>query len=212
MKCMKNVSAFIVLTAALGMHLFLSCKKEYSCENCIGNNKPPIAHAGKDTTIILPVDSVTLDGSASTDDKKIVSYQWTKISGPDTFKIVQPTAARTTVNKLVKGVFEFELKVTDAEGLFSKDTVQVAVNVTTLTNHPPVACAGSDRTITLPTDTVTLDGSCSTDPDNNIVSYAWTKISGPSSFNIVNVNAVQTQVSNLREGTYQFELKVTDAG
>jgi hypothetical protein len=34
-------------------------------------------------------------------------------------------------------------------------------------------------------------------PDNNIVSYAWTKISGPSSFNIVNVNAVQTQVSNL---------------
>ena len=57
-----------------------------------------------------------------------------------------------------------------------------------------------------------LDGSASTDPDNNIVSYAWTKISGPSSFNIVNVNAVQTQVSNLTEGIYQFELKVTDAG
>ena len=191
---------------------YVSCKKEYSCENCIGNNKPPVAHAGKDTTIILPVDSVILDGRASTDDKKIVSYQWTKISGPDTFKIVQPTAARTTVNKLVKGVFEFELKVTDAEGLFSKDTVQVTVNVTTLTNHPPVACAGSDRTITLPTDTVTLDGSCSTDPDNNIISYPWTKISGPSSFNIANANAVQTQVTNLVQGVYQFELKVTDAG
>ncbi len=100
----------------------------------------------------MPVDSVILDGSASTDDKKIVSYQWTKISGPDTFKIVQPTAARTTVNKLVKGVFEFELKVTDAEGLFSKDTVQVTVNVTTLTNHPPVAYAGKDQIITLPTE------------------------------------------------------------
>ena len=75
---MKNVSAFIVLTAALGLLLFLSCKKEYSCENCIGNNKPPVAHAGKDTTIILPVDSVILDGRASTDDKKIVSYQWTR--------------------------------------------------------------------------------------------------------------------------------------
>ena len=57
-----------------------------------------------------------------------------------------------------------------------------------------------------------LDGSASTDPDNNIVSYAWTKISGPSSFNIVNVNAVQTQVSNLMEGVYRFELKVSDAG
>ena len=95
--------------------LFLnSCKKEYSCENCIGNNKPPVAHAGKDTKIILPIDSVILDGSASTDDKKIVSYQWAKISGPDTFKIVQPTASRTTVKKLVKSVFEFKLKVTDA--------------------------------------------------------------------------------------------------
>src|SRR6476619_6578078 len=91
--------------------LFLnSCQKKFLCPDC-HSNKPPIAHAGKDTTIILPVDSVTLDGSASTDDKKIVSYQWIKISGPDTFKIVQPTAARTTVNKLVKGVFEFELKV-----------------------------------------------------------------------------------------------------
>ena len=209
LKRILNSAAFVLLATVL---FYVSCKKEYSCENCIGNNKPPVAHAGKDTTIILPLDSVILDGSASTDDKKIVSYQWTKISGPDTFKIVQPTAARTAVNQLMKGVFEFELKVTDAEGLFSKDTVQVTVNVTTLTNHPPVANAGKDTIITLPVNTVMLDGSASTDPDNNIVSYAWTKISGPSSFNIVNVNAVQTQVSNLTEGTYQFELKVTDAG
>jgi hypothetical protein len=44
---MKNVSGFIVLTAALGMLLFLSCKKEYSCEDCIGNNHPPLAVAGE---------------------------------------------------------------------------------------------------------------------------------------------------------------------
>jgi hypothetical protein len=52
----------------------------------------------------------------------------------------------------------------------------------------------------------------STDPDNNITSYLWTKIWGPSSFNIGNANAVQTQVTNLAQGVYQFELKVTDAG
>ena len=79
-------------------------------------------------------------------------------------------------------------------------------------NHPPVANAGPDQTISLPTNTVTLDGSASTDPDNNITGYAWTKISGPSFFNIANVNAVQTQVINLAEGLYQFVLKVTDAG
>ncbi len=57
-----------------------------------------------------------------------------------------------------------------------------------------------------------LDGSSSTDPDNNITSYSWTKITGPSSFSIANANVVTTQVSNLTVGVYQFELKVTDAG
>src|SRR6478736_4080809 len=66
-------------------------------------------------------------------------------------------------------------------------------------NRPPVACAGADRTITLPTDTVTLDGSCSTDPDNNISSYQWTKVAGPASLTIANANAATTQVSNLTE-------------
>ena len=80
------------------------------------------------------------------------------------------------------------------------------------TNRPPVANAGPDQTIILPTNTVTLDGSASTDPNNNISSYLWRKISGPSSFNIANANAAQTQVTNLIDGVYKFELKVTDAG
>ena len=67
------------------------------------------------------------------------------------------------------------------------------------TNRPPVANAGADQVITLPTNSVNLNGSA-TDPDNNITSYQWTKISGPSSFTIANPNAVQTQVTNLVEG------------
>ena len=78
-------------------------------------------------------------------------------------------------------------------------------------NLPPVANAGADQAIPLPTNTINLNGGRSTDPNNNISSYAWTKISGPSSFNISNANAVQTQVTNLVQGIYQFELKVTDA-
>ena len=76
-------------------------------------------------------------------------------------------------------------------------------------NRPPIANAGADATITLP-GLINLDGTKSTDPDNNIASYAWTKISGPSSFTIANANAVYTQVTNLVTGVYQFELKVTD--
>ena len=81
-----------------------------------------------------------------------------------------------------------------------------------ITNHPPGANAGADQTIILPANTVNLDGSNSSDPDNNITSYTWSKISGPSAFTIVNANTVQTQVTNLVQGVYQFELKVIDAG
>ena len=76
--------------------------------------------------------------------------------------------------------------------------------------NPPVANAGVDITTFLPVNSITLNGSGSYDPDNNISSYLWTKISGPSSFSIANANAVQTQVTNLVQGVYQFELKVTD--
>jgi hypothetical protein len=77
------------------------------------------------------------------------------------------------------------------------------------TNRPPVANAGADQVITLPTNSVNLNGSA-TDPDNNVTSYQWTKISGPALFTIANPNSVQTQVTGLVEGVYQFELKVTD--
>jgi hypothetical protein len=59
-------------------------------------------------------------------------------------------------------------------------------------NHPPVANTGNDTTIMLPGNTVNLNGSLSFDPDNNITGYLWTKISGPSSFNITDANVVQT--------------------
>ncbi len=52
---------------------------------------------------------------------------WTKISGPLTFTIADASAVRTKVNSFVQGVYRLELKVTDAAGLFSKDTVVITV-------------------------------------------------------------------------------------
>lgn len=78
-------------------------------------------------------------------------------------------------------------------------------------NHPPVANAGNDQTIILPANTVTIDGNASTDPDHDITGYLWTKISGPSSFNLINAAAAQTQITSLVEGTYRIELRVNDA-
>ena len=77
-------------------------------------------------------------------------------------------------------------------------------------NSHPVARAGNDTSIMFPANRVLLNGSGSYDPDNNIASYHWSKLSGPGSFNIVNANSAQTQATNLAEGVYQFELTVTD--
>jgi len=41
---------------------------------------PPTADAGSNVIISLPQKSVTLYGNSSTDDKKIVSYEWTRTS------------------------------------------------------------------------------------------------------------------------------------
>lgn len=173
-------------------------------------NQPPFANAGTDQTITLPTDSAILNGILSFDpDGTIVSYQWTKISGPNANNILSQTV-QTKVDGLVQGVYQFELKITDNGGLFTKDTMQVVV-VNPAQNQPPIACAGPDQVITLP-NIATLNGSCSADPDNNITSYSWTKISGPTSYSITNINAVQTAFTNLEQGIYQVELKVTDAG
>ncbi len=190
----------------------ISCSKERSCEGCINGNKAPIAMAGSDQVITLPIDSVLLDGSASSDpDGTIREWLWKKIAGPASFTIVNNSNSKTSVRNLVTGIYQFELRVKDDDGSTAMDTVRITVNSVNTINHAPVADAGTDQTITLPQTTIDLDGSNSADPDNNITSYKWTKISGPASFLIANPNASNTQVNNLTQGVYQFELLVTDA-
>jgi len=47
--------------------------------DCVSDeDKAPVAHAGGDQIIVLPAPLVTVNGTGSTDDHKIVSYQWTR--------------------------------------------------------------------------------------------------------------------------------------
>jgi hypothetical protein len=77
-------------------------------------------------------------------------------------------------------------------------------------NVAPTANAGSDQTITLPTSTGNLVGTASADSDGSIVTYAWTKISGPATYSITDAAASSTSATGLVEGTYVFRLTVTD--
>ena len=215
---MKQLFRTLTLPLLIAGFIFCSCKKERSCEDCQTNqstpptsntNRSPNAVAGPDQTITLPTTGILLNGSASNDpDGRITAFLWEKISGPASSNISNASAVQTPAGNLTIGEYLFELKVTDNGGLSAKDTVKVTVK--TSANHPPFANAGNDTTITLPANAVNLDGSKSTDADNNIISYAWAKISGPASFNIVNANSLQAQATNLAEGVYQFELTVTD--
>ena len=73
------------------------------------------------------------------------------------------------------------------------------------TPPPPAANAGTNQTITLPTSSVTLNGSGST---GTISSYNWTQISGPNISTITNNTSVSTTVTGLIQGVYVFQLSI----
>ncbi|HRP56085.1 PKD domain-containing protein, partial [Agriterribacter sp.] len=170
---------------------------------------PPIADAGNDQTIDLPVNSVVLDGSGSAAPSgSISSYEWSKVSGPSNEDIVTPSGVSTAVTGLTEGIYQFELKVTDNNGAVSSATVTVTVNAIAA---PPVANAGNAQTIVLPNNSVVLDGSGSAAPGDKISGYEWRKVSGPSNEIIAEPVQAITAVTALTEGVYKFELTVTNS-
>ena len=103
----------------------------YSCEDDItdkvAENKPPVANAGKDTTIILPADTVNLNGAASLDtDGTIIDFIWRQISGAKT-DIVNRRTAETIAYWLIPGTYQYELEVRDDKWVTDKDTIMVTV-------------------------------------------------------------------------------------
>jgi hypothetical protein len=91
-------------------------------------NQPPVAQAGHDRSIILPQDSVMLDGSASYDpDGRIVSYQWEAMTGPSQAIISNQNSAVCRVEGLETGTYDFKLTVTDNNGAIGVATVSVYV-------------------------------------------------------------------------------------
>lgn len=74
----------------------------------------------------------------------------------------------------------------------------------------PVANAGADQGVVLPTTTVTLSGSATTS-SGTIVATTWSLLSGPIAFNITNAASLNTTVTGLVAGTYTFRLTVVNS-
>jgi Right handed beta helix region/Secretion system C-terminal sorting domain len=175
-------------------------------------NQAPSANAGADKVITLPINTVTLNGTGTDADGTIVSYLWTKVTGPSTGNIINASVASPTINNLAQGVYEYKLLVTDNGGLTAEDLVKITVNAAPgVANIAPSVSAGSAQTITLPTNSVALAAS-GNDVDGTIVSYLWSKISGPNGSTIVSTNNATTNVTGLLQGTHVFKVLVTDNG
>ncbi len=97
-------------------------------------NVGPVANAGGDIEITLPVNSAQLSGSGTDPDGSVVSYQWTRVSGIGA--ITSPNTASTQVTGLQEGTSVFRLTVTDNKGAKATDDVSIKVNAEVI--HPPV--------------------------------------------------------------------------
>lgn len=174
----------------------------------IGVNKLPVANAGSNQVVQLPVNTASLTGSASDSDGVVVSYAWTQISGPNTATFGSANAPSTTLGNLIAGIYQFRLTVTDNSGGTGTSIVKVTVNAPV--NVPPtVTVASSSITIQLPVNTATVTG-FPVDSDGTIALIAWTKIAGGTGGTIASPNTASTAINALQQGVYQYKITVTD--
>uniref|UniRef100_A0A1A9WUV5 MANSC domain-containing protein n=1 Tax=Glossina brevipalpis TaxID=37001 RepID=A0A1A9WUV5_9MUSC len=173
-------------------------------------NSPPTAIAGTNVTINLPINWVVLNGSASTDDIGLKSYEWKEIQGPNVAVVLKSNETVANATGLTLGLYEFELTVADNSNNTASD--RLWVKVVQEKNSPPVANAGGDQSVTLPLSAIYLNGSSSYD-DLDIVKYQWTREDSSLAAGQIVGNSNKESVmilTNLVSGRYVFKLTVSD--
>jgi PKD repeat protein len=173
-------------------------------------NSPPVASAGNDSTVHVGA-TVTLDGSSSYDpDGDDLSYAWSLDSKPaqSTAALDNPTAMAPSFVADTVGDYHVSLVVTDSNGIPSAaDEVIISTQ-----NSAPIANAGNDQAVYVG-DTVTLDGSGSTDSDGDSITYTWSMTSRPSesAAALSDSTAVKPVFDADAPGDYVIRLTVTDS-
>jgi hypothetical protein len=170
------------------------------------------------TSVQLPLDSVSLNGAASHDNNtagSIASYAWTQISGP-TSTIRLPSAVTTNVIMPTAGTYIYQLIVTNTGGVKSAATmVSISVIPATLLPLTAVITTGSPTNIIqLSTTALGLFATGSIEPNANsgINQWSWQLLTVPagSSATIQAPTQNATQLLGVIAGSYTIKLTIWD--
>jgi uncharacterized protein (TIGR03382 family) len=174
-------------------------------------NRAPVADAGAAVTAQGKT-AVSLNGSASADaDGGNLTYQWTQVGGPQVTLTGGNTATPSFTAPDVRVNTDLTFRLVVSDGSLTDDA-SVTVTVTQSANTPPVARARI--LLNGPQTSMTLDGSASSDPDGEALTYRWEQTGGPSVSLANATTAVLTvDVPELDDdsATFTFRLTVTDA-
>lgn len=177
--------------------------------NASAANVAPVANAGANQNVVLG--TVTLDGSASSDaNGDTLTYKWALLSKPTNSNAVlaTTTSAKPTFTADQAGVYVLSLQVNDGK----LDSPVITTTVTaSAANVAPVANAGAIQSVKL-NDTVTLDGSGSTDANNDTLTYKWVLLAKPigSSAALSSTTSAKPTFSADLVGVYVASLVVND--
>jgi len=121
--------------------------------------------------------------------------------------IAQSPAANTQVGV---GTTVVSLTATDEAGNSSDCAVNLTVG---LHNSPPLVSAGANRTISLPTSSIWLNGTVTDDglPSGSRVSTQWSMTTGPAPVAFADATAIDTSATFTKPGTYVLRLLATDS-
>ena len=174
-------------------------------------NQPPVVNAGSNQSITLPTNTVTLNGTVTDDGlpNNTLIIAWTQMSGPGTVSFSSSSTAVTQATFSAAGTYVLQLSANDTQ---YTTTSQTTVTVNSPLNQPPVVNAGPNQTITLPTTSVTLNGTATDDGlPNGTLTIAWSVISGAGTVTFSSPSTAVTTATFSAAGTDVLQLSANDS-
>ena len=166
-------------------------------------NAPPTAAFEMRPSPPAPGEEVTFDANASSDpDNTITSYEWEFRKKP--YDNVIEDSGETVTRAFSGGTYAVTLIVTDDVG--ATDSISKTLEVGP--NQPPNATIDASLERVYVGETISLDGSGSTDPGGDVVSYEWSIDSPSGTTTHKSGSEITYDVSS--EGTHHIRLVVTD--